>query len=57
MDYIEHTSHPIKYLSKFGKYFFANLWESNTLEDVVIYIKSLFNNFEYIVPQGSVMGV
>ena len=54
--YIEHTSHPIKYLSKFGEYFFTNLWESNTLEDVVIYIKSLFKNFEYIVPQGSVMG-
>ena len=54
--YIEHTSHPIKYLSKFGEYFFNNLWESDTLEDVVIYIKSLFNNFEYIVPQGSVMG-
>lgn len=55
-DYIEHTSHPIKHLSKFGEYFFTNLWESNTLEDVVIYIKSLFKNFEYIVPQGSVMG-
>lgn len=54
--YIECTSHPIKYLSKFGEYFFTNLWESNTLEDVVIYIKSLFKNFEYIVPQGSVMG-
>lgn len=54
--YIEYTSHPIKHLSKFGDYFFTNLWESDTLEDVVIYIKSLFNNFEYIVPQGSVMG-
>lgn len=54
--YIECTSHPIKYLSKFGEYFFTNLRESNTLEDVVIYIKSLFKNFEYIVPQGSVMG-
>lgn len=54
--YIEHTSHPIKHLSKFGESFFTNLWESDTLEDVVIYIKSLFNNFEYIVPQGSVMG-
>ena len=53
---IEYTSHPIKYLSKFGEYFFTNLRESNTLEDVVIYIKSLFKNFEYIVPQGSVMG-
>ena len=53
--YIEHTSQPISNLSKFGSYFFTNLWESNTLEDVVIYIKSLFNNFEYIVPQGSVM--
>ena len=54
--YIEHPSHPIKYLSKFGEHFFTNLWKSNKLEDVVIYIKSLFNNFEYIVPQGSVMG-
>lgn len=54
--YIEHPSHPIKHLSKFGEHFFTNLWKSNKLEDVVIYIKSLFNNFEYIVPQGSVMG-
>lgn len=51
--YIDHTSHHIKYLSKFGEYFFNKLWESSTLEE---YIKSLFNNFEYIVPQGSVMG-
>ena len=50
---VEHNSHHIKYLSKFGEYFFNHLWESNTLEE---YIKSLFNNFEYIVPQGSVMG-
>lgn len=49
------TSHPTKHLSKFGEYFFTNLWESNTFEDVVIYIKSLFDNFKYIVPQGSVM--